>query len=175
MDIMRPIAITPGEPAGIGPDLTLKLASLASYPMVAVADPVLLRQRADLLGLNLAIEDYRADRPLRDSRRPRLPVLPVATPQTVECGKLNPLNSSYVLETLRQAAEGCLNREFSALVTGPVHKGVINRSGVRFTGHTDFLAELCRRATGDDACHSQATSCLGDHARAVERSSGRAR
>jgi 4-hydroxythreonine-4-phosphate dehydrogenase len=95
-----------------------------------------LRARAAQLGLPLALPDYQDD--------PAAPVsvahLPVAVP--VEAGKLDPGNAGYVLETLRRAVAGCAAGEFAGMVTGPVHKGVINEAGFPFTGHTEFLAEL---------------------------------
>ncbi len=138
------IVITPGEPAGIGPDLTILLArGNQSAEVVAVADPELLRQRAVKLGIPLRLSEYiPGARPPRAHKSGRLPVLsvPLATPAS--CGKLDPLNGSYVLNTLRRAIQGCLGGEFSALVTGPVHKGVINESGTTFTGHTELLEDL---------------------------------
>lgn len=113
------IAITPGEPAGIGPELLQGLAE--RYPhhhLIVVADPKLLPRTANL-----------------ECR-------PVHTAEPVIAGTLNPANAAYVLQTLRIAAQGCLDGDFDAMVTGPVHKGVINAAGLPFTGHTEFLAEL---------------------------------
>ena len=137
-----PLALTPGEPAGIGPDLTVRLAQQArSQALVAVCDPTLLVARAGRLGLSLQIESYRD--PARVTREPgRLCVQPVPLPTPAVPGRLDPTNASYVLETLRQAVAGCLEGRFSGLVTAPLHKGVINDAGTPFTGHTEFLAEL---------------------------------
>ncbi|HAI70037.1 MAG TPA: 4-hydroxythreonine-4-phosphate dehydrogenase PdxA [Gammaproteobacteria bacterium] len=150
------IAITPGEPAGVGPDIVLQLAQQAlPAHLIVLADPALLKQRATALGLSVqlhllslsAIKSALAPLP----QPGHLYVLPIRVSQPVECGQLNPDNAEYVLETLRQAAQGCLNQHFDALVTGPIHKGVINEasrfqiseqhSEPVFTGHTEFLAE----------------------------------
>jgi len=137
-----PLALTPGEPAGIGPDLTVRLAQQArSQPLVAVCDPALLVARAERLGLPLQIEAFRDPGPAT-CQPGHISVLPVPLPVPAVPGLLNTANAPYVLETLRQAVSGCLDGRFAALVTAPVHKGVINDAGTPFTGHTEFLAEL---------------------------------
>lgn len=138
------IALTPGEPAGIGPDLTVQLVQhqLPCRP-VAVADPELLRQRAAKLGLPLTIEPFEIERPASPHQPGTLTVLPLKLSAPAVCGRLNPDNSHYVLESIRQATLGCLSGTFSAMVTGPVHKAAINDAGFRFSGHTEFIAELC--------------------------------
>lgn len=132
------IAITPGEPAGIGPDIVLQLAQQAiPAHLVAFADPELLAQRAALLGLSIQLHLY----PQENLHQPgHLDVIPVPLSQPVKCGQLNPAHAPYVLETLRQACQACIDKRFDALVTGPVHKGIINDAGFHFTGHTEFLA-----------------------------------
>lgn len=141
------LAITPGEPAGIGPDLLLTLAvGPRDSRWVAVADPDMLADRARTLGLELAIEPF--DPACTDADAPgTLRVLPVATAVPVTPGRLDPRNARYVLSTLEQAVDGTLAGRFDALVTGPVHKGVINDAGVPFSGHTELLAE--RTNAGD--------------------------
>jgi 4-hydroxythreonine-4-phosphate dehydrogenase len=132
-----PLVLTAGEPAGIGPDLCVFLAQSALAGRVVVfADRDVLAARAAQLSLPFAVPDY-----LPDGDAP-LSVLhmPVATP--VSAGRLDAANGAYVLDTLRRAVTGCLCGEFAGLVTGPVHKGVINDAGIAFTGHTEFLAEL---------------------------------
>ncbi len=131
------LAYTPGEPAGIGPDLIIKLVQGHQFDLVAIADPDLLQQRAKQLGLPLQIYPADAAMPPKQGIR----VAPVALHKPVTAGELDSENSEYVLETLRQGVNGCLNNTYSALVTGPVHKGVINRAGIDFTGHTEFLAK----------------------------------
>lgn len=134
------IAFTPGEPAGIGPDLAVALAGFRlEARLVAVADPDLLRRRAERLGLRLDLREFGS----RAAHEPgSLQVLPVGLPEPEQCGRLNPAHAQYVLETLRRAAWGCMEGVFDALVTGPVSKGNINDAGMAFTGHTEFLAEL---------------------------------
>ena len=137
------LALTPGEPAGIGPDLCVGFAqSRRQEHLVAVCDPQLLEGRARQLNLPLNINTYEPGSGWASSEPGNLTVLPVSVAEPVTPGKLNRGNAAYVLETLRRATAGCQTGEFSALVTGPVHKGIINDSGKAFTGHTEFLAEL---------------------------------
>jgi len=137
------IAITPGEPAGIGPDLCVQLAQQANVSeLIAVADPLLLEQRASQLNLPLTLTEFDPDSEPVSQQPGSLKILPVALKAAVSAGQLNPINAPYVLDTLRLAAEGCSSGMFSALVTGPVHKGVINDAGIPFTGHTEYLADL---------------------------------
>lgn len=139
---MKPIALTAGEPAGIGPDLCVLLAQQAlSVPWVAIVDKFLLTERARLLGLPLALADYPSIPEDAPSKAGVLTVIHEPLEQPAQPGRLDPANSPYVLRTLERAIRGCLNGEFSALVTAPVHKGVINDAGIAFTGHTEFLAE----------------------------------
>ncbi len=132
------LAITCGEPAGIGPDLCLQLAQ-HDLPLIVLADKTLLQQRAKQLGLAALLRDYHAGQPLKQGA---LNVLHVPLASPVVAGKLDAANAPYVLEMLRRAAQGCQSGEFSGMVTAPVHKGVINDAGIPFTGHTEFLAEL---------------------------------
>lgn len=142
MSIPR-IALTPGEPAGIGPDLCIQLAQQAlACQLVAVADPDLLQQRAEQLGLPLTIQIFNSDQAVEAQQAGSLTVLPIKLSEPAVCGRLNPANSPYVLEAIRQATLGCINGSFAAMVTGPVHKGVINDAGIPFSGHTEFIAEL---------------------------------
>lgn len=139
---IRPLVITPGEPAGIGPDLVLRLAQQPmAHPVVVMASRDLLQQRARQLSLNIRLYDYDASEDIR-SEPGELCIWHVPLAAAVEAGHLNPANADYVLQTLRLATEGCLGQQFAALVTGPVHKGVINHAGFPFTGHTEYLAEL---------------------------------
>lgn len=142
MTPIRRIVITPGEPAGIGPDLIVLLAQHAwPVELVVCADPVLLLARARLLGVPLTLRDYDPRLPAQAQQPGSLTVLPVPLEGDVVPGMLNVANGQYVVATLARACDGCLNGEFSALVTGPVHKGIINDAGVPFTGHTEFFAE----------------------------------
>ncbi|UTF59818.1 4-hydroxythreonine-4-phosphate dehydrogenase PdxA [Gilvimarinus sp. DA14] len=135
------IAITPGEPAGIGPDLALTLAQQAhENEYVVIADPELMAERAKSLGLALEIKTVAANDAAQPSQAGCLHVLPVELADAVIPGQLNSANAPYVLKTLDTAIDGCTAGYFDALVTGPVHKGIINQSGVGFSGHTEYLA-----------------------------------
>ncbi|HCR3984094.1 TPA: 4-hydroxythreonine-4-phosphate dehydrogenase PdxA [Kluyvera ascorbata] len=136
------VVITPGEPAGIGPDLAIQLAQ-RDWPLelVVCADASLLTERAKLLGLPLTLLPYAPEQPAKPQRAGTLTLLPVALHAPVAPGELNVENGRYVVETLARACDGCLNGEFAALVTGPVHKGIINDAGIPFTGHTEFFEE----------------------------------
>lgn len=139
--LSAPLIITSGEPAGIGPDLCVQLAvAPPDIPFVVIADKNLLLQRAAQLGIALEVQDFAAGQK-RVGRPNTLSVVHV--PLAAEChpGKLNLANSEYVLAMLRRAVQGCQAGEFSAMVTAPVHKGIINDAGIAFTGHTEFLAE----------------------------------
>ena len=136
------LAITAGEPAGIGPDLCLQLTH-REQPLVVIADRSLLQQRAKRLGINVQLHDYVPQTPLAAGK---LNVLHIPLSSSVQAGKLDRANSHYVLETLRRAIQGCTSGEFSGMVTAPVHKGVINEAGIPFTGHTEYLAEQTRTA-----------------------------
>jgi 4-hydroxythreonine-4-phosphate dehydrogenase len=139
------LAVTPGEPAGIGPDLVVTLAGAArEADWVAVADPELLLARARLLNVPLAVESDPA-RPARAAGR--LTVVPVDLRVPVRPGHLDVDNAPYVLRTLEVAADGCLDGTWRGMVTGPVQKSVINDAGIAFSGHTEFLCE--RAGAGD--------------------------
>ncbi|WP_407079523.1 4-hydroxythreonine-4-phosphate dehydrogenase PdxA [Candidatus Williamhamiltonella defendens] len=145
MNDNKPILITPGEPAGIGPDLVIALAQ-EHWPveLVVCADPDLLSARAKQMNLPLTLKQYH---PKKDSQ-PCLPstlsVLPVKVKTTVTAGMLNVNNAPYVIDTLMQACDRSLASEFSALVTGPIQKSVINEAGIPFIGHTEFFAQRCK-------------------------------
>ena len=136
----RPIiAVTSGEPAGIGPELCLRLADHESAARVVVlADRDLLAARAETLGLKVRLVDYVADA-VPESGAIEVLNVPLAVPSVP--GKLDPANAPYVLALLDRALAGCRSGEFAAMATAPVHKGVINEAGVHFTGHTEYLAD----------------------------------
>ncbi|MCI0749961.1 MAG: 4-hydroxythreonine-4-phosphate dehydrogenase PdxA, partial [Nevskiales bacterium] len=137
------IFLTPGEPAGIGPDLAVLIAQQRlPAQLVAVADPRLLESRARQRRRRLGLSVFQAGSPAMPHRPGHLSVLPVSLCAPVQAGVLNPANAPYVLNSLRAATRACRQGKSSALVTGPVHKGVINAAGFAFTGHTEFLAEL---------------------------------
>ena len=136
------IALTAGEPAGIGPDLCVLLAQQKTRArIVVVADRGLLAGRARQLGLALEVVDFSPAAAAPD-RAGVLEVLHCELAEPAVAGRLNPANSRYVLDTLTAAAHGCMAGTFDAMVTAPVHKGVINDAGIPFTGHTEYLAEL---------------------------------
>jgi 4-hydroxythreonine-4-phosphate dehydrogenase len=134
------LVITAGEPAGIGPDLCVQLAA-RSHPqaLVCIADKFLLQQRAARLGMTLRVHDYAAGQAVSD-QPDTLTVIHVPLAVAVQPGVLNAANSRYVLSTLNRALQGCQRGEFAAMVTAPVHKGIINDAGIPFTGHTEYLA-----------------------------------
>lgn len=132
------IAIAPGEPAGIGPDICLQL--LCEPPpcaCVLIADEKVLRARAQALNLACDLPRWNAT-----CAEKGYFILPVEAPYPVQAGILNVGNAAYVLSALNQAVRGCMDGEFDALVTGPVHKGLINDAGTPFSGHTEYLAQL---------------------------------
>ena len=133
------IAVTSGEPAGIGPELCLRLAaSDGPAQPVILGDRDLLAGRAEAIGLNVAFRDFCPENPVD---RDRLDILHMPLTAAARAGELNPANGAYVLALLDRALAGCNSGEFAAMVTAPVHKGVINDAGVHFTGHTEYLAE----------------------------------
>ncbi len=136
------LAITAGEPAGIGPDLCMMLAQHPSpCERVIIADPQLLRDRAQQLGLPVELLPFDPDALPVAQAAGQLHVLPVTLGTACTPGQLDAGNSAYVLKTLRLAGEGALSGLFDAIVTAPVHKGIINEAGVPFSGHTEFFAE----------------------------------
>ncbi|WP_416770726.1 4-hydroxythreonine-4-phosphate dehydrogenase PdxA [Pseudomonas sp. RHF3.3-3] len=140
----RRFALTPGEPAGIGPDLCLLLASQPQpYPLIAITSRDLLAERATQLAVAVDLLAVGPDHwPEQPAPAGSLYVwdTPLAAP--VVPGQLEQANAAFVLETLTRAGEGCLNGDFAGMITAPVHKGVINDSGIAFSGHTEFLADL---------------------------------
>jgi 4-hydroxythreonine-4-phosphate dehydrogenase len=135
------LALTPGEPAGIGPDLvTLWAQQDRDVDLVVVADPDLLRERARLRGVPLTLRTDPAQ-PTRAGGELTIVEVPAGVP--VEPGQLNPDNAPYVLQTLDLAIDECRAGRFAGLVTGPIQKSVINEAGVDFTGHTEYLAARC--------------------------------
>lgn len=133
------IAVTSGEPAGIGPDVCLDLVeSMPGMRLVVLADRDLLRERAVLMGKTVAWDEYRAT---NATAKAGVEVLHVPLRAPCVAGQLDPRNSRSVLEMIDRAYEGCVAGEFDAMVTAPVNKAVINDAGIAFTGHTEYLAE----------------------------------
>lgn len=136
------LAITPGDPAGIGPDIVIQIAQQQqSADLVVFADPQLLRSRAAQLQLPLTIIDYDPAQAAIILPPSTLRVCAIALNTAAVAGQANKNNAAYVLETLRQASAACVDGHCDALVTGPVHKGLMNEAGFPFTGHTEYLAE----------------------------------
>ncbi len=139
----RPIAVTVGEPAGIGPDLCIALADSPWVDrLVIVGDPRTLEARAERLGRPLQWSEYATDSPAARRLEGGLQILPVQLPQPGACGTPHPANARSLLAALECATDGCRRGLFAALVTGPLQKSVINDAGIAFSGHTEFLAQL---------------------------------
>lgn len=137
----RPLlAVTPGEPAGIGPEILLRLQyDHPEFKLVAIADPDLLEQAAKRSGITASISSWQpGENPVPGS----LACFPVPLNRAARPGKLDAGNAGYVLETLEEATRLVMSGDAAALVTGPVHKGIINEGGHTFRGHTEFLAAL---------------------------------
>lgn len=144
------IAVTPGEPAGIGPDICIQLAQsyiAENNPIFTTAIPVfiadqnLLLERAKLLNIDIPIKLISEFKP--DQQAMWVEPIPLKNP--VQCGVLDPNNANYVLSCLNKAIKGCLNQDYQALVTGPIQKSIINDAGIAFSGHTEYLAEHCHQ------------------------------
>lgn len=137
------IAITPGEPAGIGPDLAI-LTAHQDFPCTRVyfADPELLTQRAMALQVDISIHELSSLDNLPTTTSGSMLVWPVKLKHSAVAGELNPENAPYVLDCISQAVKSQQNKQTDALMTGPIHKGVINDAGISFSGHTEYLAAL---------------------------------
>ena len=133
------IAFTPGEPSGIGPDIAIIYAQKEQKENLLVyCDPDVLIDRANKLNLPITLTESESKNPSE------LSIYPIKASNKVFPGKLDPSNAAYVLETVKQATNDCLNGNCDGLLTGPINKGVINESGIEFTGHTEFLAKLTK-------------------------------
>ncbi|MFC3122198.1 4-hydroxythreonine-4-phosphate dehydrogenase PdxA [Agaribacter flavus] len=140
------LAVTPGEPAGIGPDLSIQLAQRSwDAQLVIFADKEMMAERASALNVPLEIISF-DDNPDLVQAPGQMLVKHIPTASPVEVGQLNAENGQYVVETLRQACEQNMLGHFDAVVTGPVHKGTINKAGVSFSGHTEFFAQQSNTA-----------------------------
>ena len=138
------LVITPGEPAGIGPDLIIQLIQTAQeHELICIADSSMLQQRAKKLGLPLTINPYDANK-TQAKIAGSLTVLEEPLNNPSVCGVADKTNAQSQLNALQRAVEGCMSGEFSGLITGPMHKGIINEAGIPFTGHTEYLAELSK-------------------------------
>jgi 4-hydroxythreonine-4-phosphate dehydrogenase len=135
------IAITPGEPAGIGPDLVVAL-SRQDWPveLVVCGNAALLSERAAMLGIPLQLLPFNSSAEAKPQLAGTLTVADFSLTEPVQPGQLNVANGQYVIDTLHFAGEKVIQGEFAAIVTGPVHKGIINKAGIPFSGHTEFFA-----------------------------------
>ena len=134
------LAITSGEPAGIGPDICLTLArQTLPCRCVVLADKQLLAERARQLGYNTPLADYHPNHP---SAPGTLEVLHIPLAAPCHTGQLNSANAHYVLSLLDRAYSGICQGEFAGMVTAPLHKGIINDAGIPFSGHTEYLAAI---------------------------------
>jgi 4-hydroxythreonine-4-phosphate dehydrogenase len=155
------LAVTPGEPAGIGPDLIIQLAQQQGAKpyqaeLVVIADKAMMQARAQQLNIPVSFIDYQENADISVNKALEIKVLDTKCSDSVVAGKLNKKNAQYVLNTLTRATEGCLSGEFDAVVTAPLHKGIINdglndgikdsrkNAGIAFTGHTEYLADLTK-------------------------------
>lgn len=143
MHSIKRIALTPGEPAGIGADLCIQLSQQKqSCELIIIADPEFLAQRANQLGLSISIYPFDNTKPAQQNKAGSMTVLPIHLKNKVSCGRLNINNSPYVINTIEKAVQGCLDGTFNAMVTAPVHKGIINDAGIPFSGHTEYIANI---------------------------------
>ncbi len=137
------ILLSSGEPSGIGPDICVMLAMKKIPARLAVlGDPGLLAERASTLKLDLDIQEQKKLSGIAPHRARHLDVLGVPLKTPACAGQLNSANAEYVIELLKRGVELCKTYKKSALVTAPVQKSVINQAGIKFTGHTEFLADL---------------------------------
>ncbi len=140
---MKRIAITMGEPAGIGPDIILQTAQHTCLAeLVVFADPTLLEERAKQLNLPLTLKTFDPNH-VRPHQTGQLSIVPINLREKCIPGKLSTANSITVLNSIEQAVQACVNHHCDAILTPPVQKGIINNAGFTFTGHTEFLATLC--------------------------------
>ena len=142
------LLITSGEPAGIGPDLIIKLSQLNhSYDLTVIADPDLIEERAKLLSTSIKINIVSSDNSnTAEKSNDVINILPTKLNKNCIPGKLDSENAEYVLKTLDIATEQCLSNNYDAVVTAPIQKSVINDAGIKFSGHTEYFAEKCNNA-----------------------------
>lgn len=135
--------VTPGEPAGVGPDICIKLSQKTlPYDWAIIADPDLIQQRANQLGVAVTLSEFCPDSPLEKNTPGELKIIPCKTSITVEAGQPDTKNAGYVLDTIELAVKLCQQDKHTAYVTGPVHKAIINQAGIEFSGHTEYIAQL---------------------------------
>ncbi|ADV33535.1 4-hydroxythreonine-4-phosphate dehydrogenase [Candidatus Blochmanniella vafra str. BVAF] len=142
------IIITPGEPSGVGPDIVIMTVQ-KKWPidLIICADSNLLLDRAKTLNLPLTLVPYYINNTTLPFKPGKISILDMSLSQPVIPGQLNVANNNYIINTLNRAATGCINGEFSALVTGPINKSILNKGGISFSGHTEFLAKISKTNT----------------------------
>ena len=139
------IAFTPGEPAGIGIDLAIMLSQQPlKCELVYFSNKKLLEQRAKTLGITIIIDQFATNSKPSYNKAKQIKLIDFDMAKPNKDNQLEPLNSAFVLNTIKQAALSCINNTFQAMVTGPIHKGIINDSGIKFSGHTEFLQEIAQ-------------------------------
>ncbi len=142
------LALTPGEPSGVGPDLVIQTVQQPQEAeLVVFADQEMLTERATQLGLPLKILSFTPDQPAQPRMAGEMVVAPVSLAEPAVAGQLNHNNAHYVLRTLDGAIEACQSRVCDAMITGPVQKSVINEAGIAFSGHTEYLADKTNTQT----------------------------
>ncbi|MEQ6916921.1 4-hydroxythreonine-4-phosphate dehydrogenase PdxA [Halomonas aquatica] len=167
------LALTCGEPAGIGPELAVMLADDGVIParVVAVGDPALLAERAAMIGREVRVLELDRDEPPPAARQGVLPVWPVTLRAASRPGELDTANADHVLETLDVALAACRTGQAAGMVTAPLHKGVILEAGhAGFTGHTEYLRDACgvdevvMMLATDSALHAREANWQGNAA-----------
>ncbi len=142
---MKKTLITLGEPAGIGPDLCVLLSEkYLTKNLIVIADPELIKNSARTLNKNIQLKILDDINSKTISGSYAINVLPVKLTSKNKPGKLDPKNASYVIKTIKIAAELCMKKEAAAMVTGPISKSVLNDGGFKISGHTEFLAGICK-------------------------------
>ena len=139
---MIKLAVSPGDPAGIGPDICIKAFGQnknLNFTPVIFGDVDLFQERAQNLEVDVQVKEFKGQETLDDSS---FWILPYPLEMKVEPGKPDPSYGDYLMKVLREATNSTLNKEFDALVTGPLNKELINKAGISFFGHTEVLAEI---------------------------------
>ena len=138
---MRPLYVTSGEPAGIGPDICLSLADRQDErPIVVLADHELLQQRAEILNQKVELIEYSGKQHAAAVGQLYVEHVPLAA--EVQLGHLNAQNAAYVLEQLRRSASYAMTGKSFGVATAPVQKSIINEAGISFSGHTEYYQEF---------------------------------
>ena len=139
------IAITLGDPGGIGPDICVMMAqSHINRNHIVITDPKLLAESSKKLKIKISINTLDTLASQTVSGLGVINVYPIRLNTKNKPGYMNPKNASFVIETIKTAANGCQDKYFDAMVTGPISKSVLNQGGFKISGHTEYLAKLCK-------------------------------